>query len=180
LALRGVGDGGGVGREEIVEQADEVAAAVFGGGFGILGRGELGDGRDRAEVFIEDELFDEVFWRVGVIGGGGVSAGGGAAVVASGVVAGGAAVAAGGGAGFAKEVSAGDEEAVQKAAGALVVELVGGDAGEDLGEGKLDAGAVVDGGQLEDGVGGMDSAVTRGGAAGGVVMIAKGFSAQGG
>jgi hypothetical protein len=173
VALRGVGDGGGVGREEVVEQAGEAAAAVFGcgcgGGFGVLGRGKLGDGRDGAEVFIEDELFDDVFWRVGVIGGGGVSAGGGAA-----------AVAAGGGTGIAREVSAGDEEAVQEAAGALVVELVGGDAGEDLGEGKLDAGAVVDGGHLEDGVLGVDSVVTRGGAAGGVMVVAEGLSAQGG
>jgi hypothetical protein len=69
---------------------------------------------------------------------------------------------------------------VQEAARALVVELVGGDAGEDLGEGELDAGAVVDGGQLEDGVLGVDSAVARGGAAGGVVVVAEGFAAQGG
>jgi hypothetical protein len=191
--LRGVGDGGGVGREEVVEQAGETAAAVFGGGggdgFGVLGRGQLGDGSDGAEVGVEDELFDDVFWMVGVIGGGGaggvqaggaVSAGGGAAVVAAGVVAGGAAVAAGGGAGFTREVSAGDEEAVQEAAGALVVKLVGGDAGEDLGEGKLDAGAVVDGGQLEDGVLWVDSAVAGCGAAGGVVVVAEGLSAQGG
>jgi hypothetical protein len=69
---------------------------------------------------------------------------------------------------------------VQEAAGTLVVELVGGDAGEDLGEGKLDSGAVVDWRQLEDGLGGMDSAMTRCGAAGGVVEVAEGLSAQGG
>jgi hypothetical protein len=86
----------------------------------------------------------------------------------------------GGRAWIAWEVAAGDEEAVQEAAGALVVDLVAGDAGEDLGEGKLDAGAVVDGGQLEDGVVGMDSVVARGGAAGGVVVVAEGLAAQGG
>jgi hypothetical protein len=68
---------------------------------------------------------------------------------------------------------------VQEAAGSLVVELVAGDAGEDLGEGKLDAGAVVDGGQLEDGVVGVDSVVARGGAAGGVVVVAEVLAAQG-
>ena len=69
--LGGVWDGGGVGREEVVEQAGEGAAAVFGGGCGVLERGELGDGRDGAEVGVADEIFDDVFWMVGVIGGGG-------------------------------------------------------------------------------------------------------------
>ena len=173
--LGGVWDGGGVGREEVVEQAGEGAAAVFGGGGGVLGRGELGDGRDGAEVGVEDEIFDDVFWMVGVIGGGGA---GGVQAGVAGAAAGGAGYA--GGAGFVEEVSAGDEETVQETAGALVVELVGGDAGEDLGEGKLDTGAVVDGGQLEDGVLGVDSSVAGCGAAGGVVVVAEGLSAQGG
>ena len=72
------------------------------------------------------------------------------------------------------------KQAVQELAGALVVELVGGDAGENLGEGELDAGAVVDGGQLEDGVRGVDSAMAGCGAAGGVVVVAEGLAAQGG
>ena len=61
-----------------------------------------------------------------------------------------------------------------------MVELVGGDAVENLGEGEVDAGAVVDGGQLEDGVGGVDSAVAGCGAAGGVMVVAEGLAAQGG
>jgi hypothetical protein len=154
---------------------------------GDLGRGDFGDGGDGAEVWVEDEVFDEVVGRVilrgGGVGGGavGVSAGGGAADVAAAV--GAAGVSAGGargGARIAREVGAGDEQAVEEMAGALGVELVGGNAVEDLGEGELDAGAVVDGGQLELGLGGMDSAMARGGAAGGMVLIAEGFSAQSG
>jgi hypothetical protein len=61
-----------------------------------------------------------------------------------------------------------------------VIELVAGDEGEDLGEGELDAGAVVDGGQLELRLGGVDPMVARGGAARGVVVVAELFAAQGG
>jgi hypothetical protein len=60
--------------------------------------------------------------------------------------------------------------------GGLGVELVGGDAVENLGEGELNAGAVLDGGQLEFGLGGVDSAV----AAGGVVVVTEGLATQGG
>ena len=67
-----------------------------------LGRADFGDGSDGAEVFIEDELFDDVFWMVGVIGGGGVSLEGGAAAVAAG--------GGGVGAGVGREVSAGDQQ----------------------------------------------------------------------
>jgi hypothetical protein len=166
--------------------------ARLGGGLGCcccdLGRGDFGDGGDGAEVWVEDEVFDEVVGRVILRGGGvgvaavgvaavGVAAGGGAADVAAAV---GAAGVSGGGARIAREVGAGDEQAVEEMAGALGVELVGGNAVEDLGEGELDAGAVVDGGQLELGLGGMDSAMARGGAAGGMVLIAEGFSAQSG
>ena len=185
--------------------------ALLGCGAGCCGGGlrggDLGDGGDGAEVFIEDELFDQVAGIVcaevagdGVLGDGflgdgffgdGFAAGeevvdgegacagvarGAAAVVLGGAAAGGACC----GARIAREVAAGDEEAVQEAAGALVVELVAGDAVEDLGEGELDAGAVVDGGQLEDGLGGVDSAMARGGAAGGVVVVTELLAAQGG
>jgi len=170
--LRGVGDGGGVGREEVVEQAGETAAAVLGGGggdgFGVLGRGQLGDGSDGAEVGVEDELFDDVFWMVGVIGGGGASAGGGAAAVAAGAA---------GGAGFV-EVPDGQFEGVEDGVGALGVELRGGEAGENLGDGEVDALAVVDGGELKDGVLGADPAVAGGGAAGGVVVVAELLAVQ--
>ena len=146
-------------------------------------RGQLGDGGDGAEVGVEDEVFDQVFGRVILRGGGGavgVVAGGGPADVAAAVVGtGGAAGGACGGARFSREVGAGDEQAVEELSGALVVELVGGDAVEDLGEGEVDSGAVVEGGQLELGLGGVDSALTRGGAAGGVVVIAEGLAAQG-
>jgi hypothetical protein len=85
-----------------------------------------------------------------------------------------------GGTKFALEVAAGDEEAVEDAAGALVVDLIGGDEGENLGEGELDAGAVVDGGQLKDRLAGVDALVARGGPAGGVVVLAELLTAQGG
>jgi hypothetical protein len=147
-----------------------------------LGREEFGDGGDWAEVFIEDEFFDQGVGRAIFRGGTGVPAGGGAGVAAdvAAVRGGVSGVASGCGAGIAREVSAGDEEAVQEAAGALVVELVAGDAVENLSEGELDAGAVVDCGQLEGGVFGVDSVVARGGAARGVVVVAEGLAAQGG
>lgn len=48
------------------------------------------------------------------------------------------------GGGVAGQVEAGDLEAVEEQAGAARVEVVGGDAFEDLAEGELDAGAVGD------------------------------------
>ena len=44
----------------------------------------------------------------------------------------------------ARKIAAGDLEAVEEEAGALGVEVVGGDAGEDVEEGELDVGAGVD------------------------------------
>jgi hypothetical protein len=161
-----------------------------GGGLGGLGggcdgfrRGDFGDGGAGAEGFIEDDVFDEVVGSVGAGGGVGFTAGGGAGVAADVAAAGGGVsgvAAGGGGARLAREVGAGDEKAVEELAGALGVKLVGGDAVENLGESELDARAVVDGGQLELGLVGVDSAVARGGAAGGVVVIAEGLAAQGG
>jgi hypothetical protein len=180
--------------------------ALLGGGAGCCGGGlrggDLGDGGDGAEVFIEDELFDQVAGIVcaeaagdgvlgdGVIGdgffGAGFAAGeevvdgeGACAGVAAVGVAGASAGGACGGTGFV-EVPDGQLEGVEDWVGALWVELAGGEAVEDLGESELDAGAVVDGGHLEDRLGGVDAAVARGWAAGGMVVITEGFSAQGG
>jgi len=81
---------------------------------------------------------------------------------------------------IAGQSAAGGVEAVEEEAGALGVDLVGGDEGEDLGEGELDAGEVVDVGHFEFVGGGMDSSVARAGAAGGVVVVAELLAAQGG
>jgi hypothetical protein len=87
-----------LGGEAVLFQEEGEGAAVrfggvFGGVFGVLGSGELGDGGDGAEVGVEDEFFDEGIGSVGA-GGDGFTA------VATGV--------AGGGARFAREVAAGD------------------------------------------------------------------------
>ncbi len=70
-------------------------------------------------------------------------------------------------------------QGVKDIAGSLVVELIGGDEGEDLGKGELDAGVVFDGGQLEDALTGVDSMVARSWVAGGVVVVTEGLTAQG-
>ena|GEM_PF-5101622 len=169
----GVGNAGD-GDAVLFQEERECFAAGFGFGFGGFGSGGLGDGSDGAEVGVEDDVVDEVFWIVGVIGrgrAGGVQAGGAAGSAAG--------AARGRGARIAGEIAAGDEEAVEEAARALVVELVAGDEGEDLGEGELDAGVVVDGGDLEFSLVGVDSTVARSGAAGGVVVVAEVLAAQG-
>ena len=80
------------------------------------------------------------------------------------------------------EVEAGDLEAVEEQAGAAWVDLVGGDALEDVAEGELDGGAVF--GVGEDEVGGLSLTALAGrklggrhGTAGGVVEVAKGLVA---
>jgi hypothetical protein len=173
-----LGDGGG-GAEFLDHAVDEAEA-----GFEGLWREDFCDGGDGAEVFIEDEVFDEVVCIVCVgVGGDGVTAGGAgvAAGVAADVAAAGAgfaAVAAGcGGAGFV-EVPDGQFEGVEDGVGALWVELPSGEAVEDLGESELDALAVVDQRHLEDGLLGVDSTMARGGAAGGVVVVAELLAAQ--
>jgi hypothetical protein len=73
---------------------------------------------------------------------------------------------------------AGNLEAVEEDAGALGVELVGGEAADDLVEGGEEFAAVGGGGQGEASacvVGGSD-----GGAAGGVVEVAEELGAEGG
>jgi hypothetical protein len=77
------------------------------------------------------------------------------------------------------EIGTGDEQAVEKLSGALGVNLIACDEREDLSEGELYAGAVVDVGHLELVAGGMDSTVAVAGAAGGVVVVAELLAAQG-
>jgi hypothetical protein len=76
------------------------------------------------------------------------------------------------------EVEAGDLEAVEEQAGAAGVDVVGGDAAEDLADGGLDGGAVFRQGQVECGA--AASALARVGdrLAGVVVVVAELFSAQ--
>ncbi len=81
------------------------------------------------------------------------------------------------------EVEAGDLEAVEEQAGAAWVDLVRGDALEDVAEGELDGGAVF--GVGEDEVGGLGLTALAGrklggrrGTAGGLVEVAEGLIAQ--
>ena len=86
----------------------------------------------------------------------------------------------GGGFGVRGEVCGGDLESVEEEAGAFGVDVGSGDAGEDVVEGELDAGPIVDGGHLEDCCF-VGAAVGDGGLlAGGVVVEAEVLSAKGG
>jgi hypothetical protein len=81
------------------------------------------------------------------------------------------------------EVEGGDLETVEQQAGAALIEVVGGDALEDLGEGELDAGAVGELGDAREGEGAEAGLAGRGvldGAARGVVEVAEGLVAQAG
>ena len=79
--------------------------------------------------------------------------------------------------GLAGEVGAGYLEAVEEEAGSLGVDLVVGDAEEDLADGELDGGAVFGHGEVE-GVAVLAGARILYGAAGGVVVVAEIFLAQ--
>ncbi len=121
----------GLGVQEVVEHLSEVVVACF---FRVFGGGEFGDGGDGTEVGVEDDVFDRgvCVHRVrGAIGAGLAAAG------LTGGAAGGCR------AGLAGEIGADDLQAVEKASGALGVDLIGCDEGEDLGEGELDSVAVV-------------------------------------
>ena len=82
-----------------------------------------------------------------------------------------------GGLGFG-QVEAGDLEAVEEQAGAAGVDVVGGDALEDLADGGLDGGAVFGEGQVEGGAAAAALARVRDGFAGGVVVVAELFLAE--
>jgi hypothetical protein len=84
-----------------------------------------------------------------------------------------------GGAELEGEVGGGDLESVEEDSGAFVVQLAAGDAGEDVAQGDLDGGGVVDGRDGEDG----ELAATVGGgakAAGALVVIAEVLAAESG
>ena len=91
-----------------------------------------------------------------------------------------------GGCGFAVDggqVYAGDLEAVEEQAGAAGVELVGGDALQDAGDGELDGGAVFDEVEVEGfaaGEGGFAVAGVLDGDSGGVVEVAELLVAEAG
>jgi hypothetical protein len=79
----------------------------------------------------------------------------------------------------------GDLQAEEEEAGAFEVEVVGGDAGDDLGDGELDGGSVFEDGEREGFEVGVE--MVRGAglrhrdrSAGGVVVEAEVFAAQGG
>ena len=85
---------------------------------------------------------------------------------------------AGGGFG-AGEVGAGDLESVEEEAGASGVDLVAGDAAEDFTDGGLDGDAVFGEGDVEFFGDGVALAEISNGAAGGVVVVAEFFVAEG-
>jgi hypothetical protein len=138
----------------IHEVHEALAEALFGG----VWLADLGDGREGAEFGVEFEVLDDGGDLAGV-GFGCARAG------ACGV--------------HAAEVVGGEFDAVEEEAGAFAVEGVGGDAGEDVGEGELDGGAVLERGHVEDGLVG-DLAEELGGSAGGVVVVAEVLAAEAG
>src|ERR1019366_2177455 len=114
---------------------------------GVLG--EFGDGGDEAVGFVEDELFEErLFLSEGLRGWHGLGSVGVLRLRAtrsaqddSGL--------------FAGQKRVEDLEVVEEFAGAAEVEVVGGDAAEDLRGGGESGGAVLDNGEFE-GLGGIE------------------------
>lgn len=76
------------------------------------------------------------------------------------------------------EVEAGDLEAVEEETGAAGVDVVGGDALEDLADGGLDGGAVFGERQVEGGAAAAALARVGDGFSGGVVVVAELFLAE--
>ena len=122
----------------------------------------LGAGCEDAVGGVEDDVFDGLRDLVGVVGVVGVAG----VVGRAGRVFG--------------QVGACDLEAVEEESGAARVELVGGDAAEDLADGGLDGGAVFGVGELEGGAAAATLAGVEDGAAGGVVVVAELFCAEAG
>ncbi len=115
-----------------------------------LGFVEVGDGGERAEVGVESDLFDDL----GLFGFGafvGLEFG---------------------------QVEAGDLEAVEEQTGAAGVDLVGGDALEDVADGCLDGGTVFGEWEVEGGLAVFARVCVVDGEAGGVEVVAELFSAQ--
>jgi len=128
----------------VVDDAGEDVAV----GAVVIGRDEFGDGCERAEGFVEGDFFDG-------FGGDGVGMIGGDLLIFL-------------------QVRRGDLEAVEEQGGAAGVDLVAGDAEQDLADGELDGGTVFRQGQGEGGA--AAAALERVGdrRAVGVVEVAKG------
>jgi hypothetical protein len=82
--------------------------------------------------------------------------------------------------GMRRQVGAGDLEAVEEESGAAGVEVVGGDALQNEADGELDGGAVFGDGEVEGGEAGLAGDGVGDGMAGGVVVVAEVFVAEGG
>jgi hypothetical protein len=139
----------------------EGVGSGFGGGVGFVGGAgaELGDVAGLEGLHLLAEFTEEAFGLLGGDGGGEFGAGSDLAEGGMlddgfdlGVVVG---VGVGGlEGGLAGHVAAGDLDAVEEASGAAGVDVVGGDAGEDVVDGGEDGGAVLDAGHEEGGAAG--------------------------
>jgi hypothetical protein len=78
------------------------------------------------------------------------------------------------------EVEAGDLEAVEEEAGATGVDVVGGDALENLPDGLLDRGTVFGEREVEGGAAALALMRVVDGSSGGVVVVAEVFAAEAG
>ena len=78
------------------------------------------------------------------------------------------------------EVGGGDLEPVEEQAGAARVDVIEGDAAEDLADGELDGGAVFGQGEIKGGATGATGLGAADGLAGGVVEVAEGLAAEAG
>jgi hypothetical protein len=76
------------------------------------------------------------------------------------------------------EVEAGDLEAVEEEAGAARVDVIGGDALEDLADGVLDRGSVFGERDFEGGAAAVTGAGVLRGSSRGVVVVAEVFRAE--
>ena len=123
------------------------------GALALCGLADFGAGGEDAEDGVDGDLFYGLGCRLGF--GGGL----------------------GGGLGFG-EVEAGDLEAVKEEAGAAGVDVVGGDALEDLADGVLDGGSVFGERDFEGGAAASAAARVSRGFAGVVVVVAELFLTQ--
>jgi hypothetical protein len=114
----------------------------------FLFSGEFGAWGDGAQLGVDGDLFDDFDGFVFLV------------------------AVAGGGLGFG-EIEAGDLEAVEEEAGAAGVDVVGGDALEDLADGGLDCGTVFGKREMEGGVAAAALARIGDGFSSGVVVVAE-------
>ena len=189
-ARRKLAGGGEVGKD------GGLALGVGGGGMGCFGRSGFIDltlliltlfieGLGGGEVWVPAEFFQELGDGAGAgalaVGSGGGELGGWGEGAEDGVEgelvddeSGGR-----GGEPGVREVGGGDLETVEEEAGAFGVDVVGGEAAEDLADGELDGGAVLGQGEVKGGAAGSASLRPGDGAAGAVVEVAEGVVAEG-